>query len=483
MNKFLYFFASIFLVHGAAQAKDWPTWRADPERSGYTPEELPETLHLRWSLHSLHPPRPAWPRSNRMTFDRAFPFIVAGGTLYFGSSIDCSIHALDAATGETRWTFPTQAPVRFAPTFWKGRVFATSDDGYLYCLAAEDGSLLWKKRGGPGDEWILGNGRMISRWPARGGVVIRDDILYFAAGIWPSDGVSLYALDPETGKTLWLNDTAGSIYMGQPHGGAFAKSGVAAQGYLAASDNSRFSWPRAGPFPRPSIAKSGEFQYLSLQANTRRGGAEVMLSDDFFINGGHIPFKKRTGALNGKIGDRPTRCNARWIGRVHCKNPGTRLATGPGQEVLRSERQSDSRHEASRNNSGFPSIKPPPLRNRRRRTDHPGKQGPGPDHRSRGSSPSIGKPAFRAIPYAMAVSDQQLFVSTDQGVLYCFGRNQAGLASQKWKSDRRNRFSHRGGPGNHRQGKGDDRIRPPTRSRRRIHCPRSRQADRIYSST
>ena len=89
--------------------------------------------------------------------------------------------------------------------------------------------LLWKKRGGPAEEWILGNGRLISRWPARGGVVIRDGIVYFATGIWPSDGVGLYALDPATGAVLWVNDTAGSIYLGQPHGGAFAKSGVAGE--------------------------------------------------------------------------------------------------------------------------------------------------------------------------------------------------------------------------------------------------------------
>ena len=90
-----------------------------------------------------------------------------------------------------------------------------SDDGYLYCLRAATGELLWKKRGGPGDEMILGNGRMISRWPARGGPVLRDGTLYFAAGIWPSDGVSLYALEPATGKNH-LDERHGWIDL---HGG------------------------------------------------------------------------------------------------------------------------------------------------------------------------------------------------------------------------------------------------------------------------
>ena len=208
----------------SASAGDWPTWRHDAGRSGYTDEVLaePGKLTLRWSYHLTDAPRPAWPRSERMTFDRSAAVIAAEGLVFFGGSVDGSVRALDAESGKTRWTFPTRGPVRFAPAYADGRLFAVSDDGFLYCLKASDGSLLWKKRGGPSDEMILGNGRMISRWPARGGAVIYDGVLYFAAGIWPSDGVSLYALDPASGKTLWINDTAGSIYLGQPHGGAFA---------------------------------------------------------------------------------------------------------------------------------------------------------------------------------------------------------------------------------------------------------------------
>ncbi len=176
-----------------AAAGDWPTWRHDAARTGYTDEKLeaPEKFQLLWERHQSTPARPAWPRSERMTFDRSPPLIAAAGMVFFGDSVDGSIHALDAATGESRWAFPTRGPVRFAPCYFEGKIFAGSDDGYLYCLNAEDGSLLWKKRGGPSDEMILGNDRMVSRWPVRGGAVVYDGTLYFAAGIWPSDGVSL----------------------------------------------------------------------------------------------------------------------------------------------------------------------------------------------------------------------------------------------------------------------------------------------------
>jgi hypothetical protein len=50
-----------------------------------------------------------------MLFDRAFHVAVAGGTLYFGSSADGKVTALDAATGEPKWSYYTGAPVRLAP--------------------------------------------------------------------------------------------------------------------------------------------------------------------------------------------------------------------------------------------------------------------------------------------------------------------------------------------------------------------------------
>ncbi|MEA1997228.1 MAG: PQQ-binding-like beta-propeller repeat protein, partial [Gemmatimonadota bacterium] len=197
------------LAHLSLHAADWPQYRADAARSGYTAEKLPDNLSLSWVYRPRHAPRPAWRSADtRMVFDHAYHTVIAGGLLYFGSSADCKLYCLDAATGMEQWSFFTDAPVRFAPAVWKDRVFALSDDGYLYCLSAKEGRLLWKKHGGPSqnEAMILGNDRMVSRRPARGGVVILDDTLYFGAGIWPTDGIYLYAMDPETGRELWVND-------------------------------------------------------------------------------------------------------------------------------------------------------------------------------------------------------------------------------------------------------------------------------------
>lgn len=279
----------------AARAADWPQYRADAARSGYTADRLPEDLSLTWVYHAPHAPIPAWPRSDRLPFDRALEPVVAGGSLYFGDSVTGKIFAVDAATGDTRWTFYTGGPVRFAPVVWRDRVLAGSDDGYLYCLDAADGRLVYRLRGGPDDRLILGNERMISRWPVRGGPVLVDDVVYFGAGIWPSDGIYLYAIDPASGEQLWLDEESGGLYMPQPHGGANAKSGVSAQGYLAATGE-RLLVPTGRAVPAVFRRDEHKLEYFHLQEYTRSGGAPITVAGDVFFNLS-LPFDINTGKL------------------------------------------------------------------------------------------------------------------------------------------------------------------------------------------
>jgi hypothetical protein len=76
------------------------------------------------------------------TFDGAGDWIdsapaVAGNTLYFGSKDD-SFYAIDATTGELRWSFPTQGSITTTPVVAKGVVYFTSRDGFVYAIAGSE---------------------------------------------------------------------------------------------------------------------------------------------------------------------------------------------------------------------------------------------------------------------------------------------------------------------------------------------------------
>ena len=292
------FSAAIAFALVAAQglcAADWPAYRGDQGRTGYTAEKLPPALALRWSYKARHAPTPAWSgRDTRMPFDTAHHPVIVGGLLVFGSSADCTVYGLDAATGQPRWTFVTGAPVRFAPCAWKDRVFIASDDGRLYCLATADGKKLWEKRGGPADSMVLGNDRMVSRWPARGGPVVADDTVYFAAGLWPAEGIFVYALDAKTGRTRWVNDSSGNIVIEHPHSGNRSRSGVSAQGHLAVADG-RLIVPTGRGVPAVFNLADGKLQYFHLGKYGQIGGSGVMLAGGILFNGG-FTFDAANGA-------------------------------------------------------------------------------------------------------------------------------------------------------------------------------------------
>lgn len=222
------------LQERAVQASDWAMWRMDPARSAQTEQLLPESLHLQW-VHRLPQLEPAY-KNERLQFDAGYEPVVKDEILFFGSSQNDSVTALDLKTGKQLWKYTTEGPIRFAPVAWKDAVYFGSDDGCLYAVSAQTGKLLWKFRAVPSRRLILGNRRLISVWPVRGGPVIENDTVYFAAGVWPFEGVFIYALDTATGKVKWMNDRLGFLYGQHPHA-AEALGGVTPQGYLVISDN------------------------------------------------------------------------------------------------------------------------------------------------------------------------------------------------------------------------------------------------------
>ncbi len=249
-------------------AADWPMWRRDAARSARSPETLPSKLTLRWSreLPSLDP---AW-RNPRLGFDHGHEPIVADGRITIASSHDDSVTAFDLDTGAEVWKIHAGGPVRFAPVAWQGRAVFGSDDGKVYCVDAASGRLLWRSRAVPSRRKAIGNRRMISLWPVRGGPVIVDGTVYFAAGVWPFEGAFVEALDAKTGEVVWINDAAGYVYGSQPHN-ASGLGGLTPQGYLVADDDDLIV-PCGTAYPARFDRRTGKLKSFALPKKSRHPG-------------------------------------------------------------------------------------------------------------------------------------------------------------------------------------------------------------------
>lgn len=242
-----------------ARCADWPQFRADAQRSAVSGESLPAELRLSW-IRRLPRPRPAFPAEVRLAYDASYEPVVAGRTVFVPSMVTDSVTALDLETGAVRWRFYAEGPIRFAPVVWQSGVYFVSDDGYLYCVSAADGTLRWKFRGLPPgcrDRKVLGSGRLMSLYPARGGPVIHEGVLYFGAGIWSKYGAGVYALDARTGKLLWANAESNQIPKANMDHGVAHLAGVVPQGYLAVVNN-RLVVPCGAQLPAFFDLKSGQ---------------------------------------------------------------------------------------------------------------------------------------------------------------------------------------------------------------------------------
>lgn len=210
----LFIFTSYCLATGTDAVADWPTFRHDNQRSGYTTEELGgSSVTAAWSYQSAQPPRPAWPGPARWdsyanvrglgsmrNYDPCFHVTVSSGRVFFGSSTDDSVRCLDAATGDVLWTFTTDGPVRIAPSLAGDHVYFSSDDGCAYCVSADSGQLVWKSARVDDSSLILNNGRFVSLSPCRTGVLVDGDRAWFAQGMLPWRNTVLHAVDRFTGE-------------------------------------------------------------------------------------------------------------------------------------------------------------------------------------------------------------------------------------------------------------------------------------------
>ena len=282
-KQFVFMAAAVLACCSGASAGDWPMWRFDAQRTAASSEKPVQDLSLLWT-RTFAPRRQAWDdplNVDLMPYDRTFEPIVMDGRLFMGFNDRDKLLALDAGTGTELWSFYADGPVRLPPAGFNGRVYFCSDDGCLYCVNAADGALVWRFRGAPGPQHAIGNQRLTSAWPARGGPVVRDGTVYFAASIWPFMGVFVYALDAQTGEVVWVNDGTGAQYLIQPHSSpSFA--GVAPQGALVATEDLLLV-PGGRSVPAAFNRLDGEFRYFEINAGGKgTGGSFVAAQGSHF---------------------------------------------------------------------------------------------------------------------------------------------------------------------------------------------------------
>lgn len=218
MKTFCCLFATVCCLASNLPGQIWPTYRNDFGRSGFVQADFdPGMLQPLWNWKSPVPPEPAWDGPARWDafaalkdlpamrqYDACFHPVSDGKLVLFGSSSQDALFAIDLESGKPQWTLVTDGPIRIAPTIIDEKVLIGSDDGFVYCLEKKSGNLVWKfnpaRHAQAELRQVLNNDRLISFYPIRTGIVVRDEIAYFAASFLPWRESYICAVNVNTGK-------------------------------------------------------------------------------------------------------------------------------------------------------------------------------------------------------------------------------------------------------------------------------------------
>ena len=178
---------------------EWPEFRADGQRSGAVKTTIPPKPSLLW---------------REKTGATLAPPIAVGDRLYVPAVDEHHLVSLNVSDGRKVWEFAAGGRIDSPPTYHKGTVIFGSADGWVYCVRAADGKLVWRYRAGPEDRRMAAFGQLESVWPVHGSVLVRDDIAYFAAGRSShlDGGIRVTGLDAATGALHCRTTLAGPSY-------------------------------------------------------------------------------------------------------------------------------------------------------------------------------------------------------------------------------------------------------------------------------
>jgi outer membrane protein assembly factor BamB len=137
--------------------------------------------------------------------------VCAEDRLYVAQKDNHIVHAFNASDGSPIWNYTAVGRVDSPPTIHAGLVYFGSADGWMYCLRAVDGELVWRFSVAPESRQVFSYGQLESTWPVHGNVLVckglkdrAHPVAYAAAGrsSYVDGGVYLCAVDAITGELI-----------------------------------------------------------------------------------------------------------------------------------------------------------------------------------------------------------------------------------------------------------------------------------------
>ena len=126
----------------------WPMAGANPQRTSWTPENLPGNIATVW----VKPIKPY--------ISQHVQVIGAGGKVFVATAK--GLYAFNADTGAQAWVYPTELPLGHSPTYDNGALYVGGMDRKLHAVNASTGTGIWTytAEGGFYTNPVVANGKV-----------------------------------------------------------------------------------------------------------------------------------------------------------------------------------------------------------------------------------------------------------------------------------------------------------------------------------
>ena len=182
-----------------ASTEDWPAFRHDTIRSGSVETRISAKPKLLWRK----------PIGNILA-----PPIVVDSQIYVPLVDEHHLVAINALDGQQKWEYVAGGRIDSPPVYYRGTLLFGSADGWVYCLRAGDGRLVWRFRAAPDQRLIGAFDQLESAWPVHGSILVTKGIAYFAAGRSShlDGGIYLFGVDAVSGELRYKKRLQGPSY-------------------------------------------------------------------------------------------------------------------------------------------------------------------------------------------------------------------------------------------------------------------------------